>query len=258
MTDYLRHPDYVALLATVCEDPDADLPRLVLADWLDDRGDEASAARSELVRVQCELAAKPRVSGDSVYCRSVHLTGAEAGWVVTGRFGVNTGTGPTPRCRCGNCRLLRRERDLSARHRREWDGEVLAVPLASWHLRYRPRLYDGPTLDADRWLFCRDTLHYARGFVTRLTLPPAALIEYGAALLGAAPIERVVVPDPDGDGSIRVEIDPPGRDDSWRAYFYRGGEPYFEVARWESRAEMAAGVAAVVAVALDLGHLVTG
>ena len=42
-----------ALLAAVRADPDADLPRLVYADHLDDTGD---VDRAEFIRVQCELA----------------------------------------------------------------------------------------------------------------------------------------------------------------------------------------------------------
>ena len=256
---YSESPDYLAILATVCDDPAADLPRLVLADWLGERGDKASAARAAFIRVQCEMAGKPRVSGDFVFCRSVHLTGTEAAWMASGRTGVNTATGPTPRCRCGTCRLLRRERDLLARHRIDWDAEVLAVPLASWHLRYRPRRYGGPTLDSDRWLFSGATLHYSRGFVTRLRLPPAAFIEYGAALLGAAPVERVTLSDPAFVGFLRVEIGPPNSGRGWRAGLHRRGEAdAFDAAGWASRDEMAAGVAAAVAVALDLGHLVAG
>jgi uncharacterized protein (TIGR02996 family) len=45
--------DADSLLAAVLADPDADLPRLVYADWLDERGD---AARAEFIRVQIELA----------------------------------------------------------------------------------------------------------------------------------------------------------------------------------------------------------
>src|SRR5258708_6482639 len=44
-----------AFLAAVREDPAGDTPRLVLADWLEDRGDSTGAARAELIRVQCEL-----------------------------------------------------------------------------------------------------------------------------------------------------------------------------------------------------------
>ena len=52
MTDYLRHPDYLALLRGVCEDPDADLPRLVLADWLDERGGRAGEIHAGFIRTQ--------------------------------------------------------------------------------------------------------------------------------------------------------------------------------------------------------------
>lgn len=51
MTPY-EHPEYVALLAAVRATPDDDLPRLVLADWLEERGEWE---RAEFVRVQCEL-----------------------------------------------------------------------------------------------------------------------------------------------------------------------------------------------------------
>lgn len=45
-----------ALLAAVWAAPHDDLPRLVYADWLDETGDPAKAARAEFIRVQCELA----------------------------------------------------------------------------------------------------------------------------------------------------------------------------------------------------------
>lgn len=45
-----------ALLAAVWANPHDDLPRLVYADWLDETGDPAKAARAEFIRVQCELA----------------------------------------------------------------------------------------------------------------------------------------------------------------------------------------------------------
>lgn len=44
--------DREALLRTVCENPDDDLPRLVFADWLDEH-DEPE--RAEFIRLQCEL-----------------------------------------------------------------------------------------------------------------------------------------------------------------------------------------------------------
>ncbi|GIW82005.1 MAG: hypothetical protein KatS3mg105_3812 [Gemmatales bacterium] len=45
------------LLQAIIEDPDDDMPRLIYADWLEERGD----ARGEFIRVQCSLA---RLSGD--------------------------------------------------------------------------------------------------------------------------------------------------------------------------------------------------
>ena len=49
-----EHPDFKAGLAACRAAPDEDAPRLVLADWLEERGE---SGRAEFVRVQCELAA---------------------------------------------------------------------------------------------------------------------------------------------------------------------------------------------------------
>lgn len=46
--------------------PDDDILRLVYADFLDDRGDEASAAHADLIRVQVKLAALPPNAADAV------------------------------------------------------------------------------------------------------------------------------------------------------------------------------------------------
>lgn len=50
MTNYTSHSDYRAMLAGIRSDPADDLKRLVLADWLDERGE---LERAELIRVQC-------------------------------------------------------------------------------------------------------------------------------------------------------------------------------------------------------------
>src|SRR5437667_9156811 len=44
-----------AFLRTILEQPDADGPRLVFADWLEEHGDP----HAELIRLQCELAHLP-------------------------------------------------------------------------------------------------------------------------------------------------------------------------------------------------------
>ena len=268
MTDYATHPGWLALLRGICDELDADLPRLVAADWLEDRGDKASAARAAFIRVQCEwetlaasYAKEDPLAPRSVGCRNCRNS------LTSDDFT------PTPRCRGEYCRPLRRERDLLARHRIDWDAEVLAVPRVVWRDRDNTFTNRGMSAvgiaamvardrlaDADaRWLFSGATLHYSRGFVSRVTLPPAAFIAYGAALFAAAPVERVTLPDPDGGGFVFFEVEPPGDGRGWRAGFHRRGDAdAFETAEWASRVDMAAGVVAAVAVALDLGHLVAG
>ena len=46
-------PDEFALMQAIRANPADDLPRLVYADYLEERGDESSIARAEFIRVQC-------------------------------------------------------------------------------------------------------------------------------------------------------------------------------------------------------------
>jgi uncharacterized protein (TIGR02996 family) len=45
-----------AFLQDILAHPDDDAPRLIYADWLEERGDAGSVARAEFIRVQCSLA----------------------------------------------------------------------------------------------------------------------------------------------------------------------------------------------------------
>jgi uncharacterized protein (TIGR02996 family) len=49
-------PEVLAFLRDAKDHPEDDTPRLVLADWLDDHGDEADQARAAHLRAQCRLA----------------------------------------------------------------------------------------------------------------------------------------------------------------------------------------------------------
>jgi uncharacterized protein (TIGR02996 family) len=84
--------DEDALLAAVAAAPDDDAPRLVYADWLQERGDEA---RAEYLRVVVTLVHPPEDA--AVVERCVALgEGIDAGWrqAVGGRFEVvMTGSG---------------------------------------------------------------------------------------------------------------------------------------------------------------------
>lgn len=48
----LPSPELVALLRTCKDEPDDDVPRLILADWLEESGD---LPRAEFIRLQCEV-----------------------------------------------------------------------------------------------------------------------------------------------------------------------------------------------------------
>jgi uncharacterized protein (TIGR02996 family) len=50
----MARAELLALLRAVKEEPEEDAPRLVLADWLEENGDEADLARAEFIRLQCE------------------------------------------------------------------------------------------------------------------------------------------------------------------------------------------------------------
>ena len=55
--------DRDALLAGILADPDADLPRLVFADWLEETGHPANCARAEYIRLAIELGEEKLQSG---------------------------------------------------------------------------------------------------------------------------------------------------------------------------------------------------
>jgi uncharacterized protein (TIGR02996 family) len=69
--------DQDALLAAVCDRPDDDTPRLVLADWLDDHGQPERAA---FVRAQVELARTPAWEPFAVECRHRKPEWSDNGW----------------------------------------------------------------------------------------------------------------------------------------------------------------------------------
>lgn len=60
----LHSPDYQALVRAVCETPEDALPRLILADFLDEAG---MAKRARLIRLQLETDGGPQDATDEVY-----------------------------------------------------------------------------------------------------------------------------------------------------------------------------------------------
>src|SRR5436309_13148001 len=75
--------DRDALLAAVLADPEDDLPRLVFADWLEETGHPANAARAAFVRAQVAAERLPPASAEraGLEARAAELFGAYgAGW----------------------------------------------------------------------------------------------------------------------------------------------------------------------------------
>jgi uncharacterized protein (TIGR02996 family) len=70
-------PEVRVFLEDIRAHPDEDTPRLILADWLDDYGDDTDQARAELIRVQCALA-RPRRSPAALRQREGELLAEHA------------------------------------------------------------------------------------------------------------------------------------------------------------------------------------
>lgn len=49
-----------AFIQAILSDPSATAPRLIYADWLEERGDPSFICRAEYLRVECELDALPK------------------------------------------------------------------------------------------------------------------------------------------------------------------------------------------------------
>jgi uncharacterized protein (TIGR02996 family) len=109
-----------AFLQDVLSNPDDVAPRLVFADWLDDRGSDADRDRAEFIRTQCEL---ERIEADD------------------------------PR----RPQLERRTRDLLKQHRAAWTEPLRKAKLGSRYL-FRRGFVEGLQLTADRFVVVAETL----------------------------------------------------------------------------------------------------
>jgi uncharacterized protein (TIGR02996 family) len=142
-----------ALLRGVIECPDDDLPRLVMADYLEENGEGGYA---EFIRLQCELA-RP--------CCRCDDKGTLLGCA---------GDRENPECGCGKLTLRRRERELLKSH---WRGWVSPELLGIWNDHIAER-----TLHARREM-PEHAFHFTRGFVAEITLPAEEFLRVERGLL---------------------------------------------------------------------------
>lgn len=145
-----------ALLQAVLAQSDDDLPRLVLADWLEEHGE---GERAEFIRVQCEIARGPqcRWAGPGTKACGEHNERLPA-------YRVETWCEPCLRHRD----LPQRERQLIADHWRAWVRPAPGHLSASW-----PAVVGGrtSTVEVDGTFF-----DFRRGFVAEVRGTLAALI----------------------------------------------------------------------------------
>jgi uncharacterized protein (TIGR02996 family) len=145
-------------LRAVIADPEDDGPRLVYADWLDERGD---AARAEFIRLQCELSQVETIE---------HDCGEDGEWETTcpacGAYGV-----------VGE--LEGRVVELLDSHGREW---LAAIP---------PGLVPANVgFGSVGQALVRDGT-FRRGFVERISCPWTAFRDNAARLKAATPLREV-------------------------------------------------------------------
>lgn len=119
-----------ALLAAILSSPEDDTPRMIYADWLEERGE---VERADFVRVQCELARTPPLNIICRGCGKDIIVDERVcdGCVCNSPAGVNHGLVPQWVCLCSVCDpeqtgsarwspLRRRERELLEAKEWEW------------------------------------------------------------------------------------------------------------------------------------------
>jgi uncharacterized protein (TIGR02996 family) len=149
-----------ALVAAVVANPDEDTPRLVYADWLQDRGEDD---RAEFIRVQCKIARCQWCGG--------------GGKINSQRACV---------CKDANYPLRRRERELLRSHGAGWLGD-----LSDWRAEAV-----GPTGVAWTVMVGTSAQHvipveFRRGFVEQVTCSAEDWLSHGDAILAEHPVTRV-------------------------------------------------------------------
>lgn len=187
------HPEYLALLAAVLASPRDDLPRLVLADWLEERG---QTDRAVYIRCECEFPVdRPRV------CE-------RTGHPLASR-GVVAPLSRT-RCRCRVCSVVRRSHLASRSHICvEWEGDLRRATTGPWMER------NGGNFNLIPWVDFR----WCRGFPDEVRGSPFDLLHHLPHVLATCPI-RVVRRVVGGRSLDRWEIDPPDQGSGWQVYVY--------------------------------------
>lgn len=154
--------DRAAFLAAIIAEPENDLPRLIYADYLDERGE---SERAEFIRVQCELARLPGCSSCDVSPGIRRYATTDGNWIeddcnVCGGTGLNESDHAIA--------LRRREREL-----------LTPVNAAFWAANLPcPGCEEHGTV-------------WHRGFVSEITCPWSDWQRLASAIMAATPLRKV-------------------------------------------------------------------
>jgi len=182
--------DQSHFLRAILEAPDDDGPRLVYADWLEERGEEA---RAEFIRVQVELARTPDRINEPIELAADRLRGSEFGDLLSAAIGTEfipagfTVARPNPH--------------YAALHRRE--RNLLGVNWVSWAAELAGGIFRPVLLNESGWIqgecarvadddetFVLDCL-FRRGFVEMAVCRWGAWLALADILAATAPIRTV-------------------------------------------------------------------
>lgn len=195
--------DLDALLAGVLVQPDDDNARLVFADFLDDESDNPPCARSEFIRVQCELARMGASATRHRDCDSPRNMGELLGSPML----VHCGS-------CRRCELRAREWEIVENFGYAWCDGLFG---ADWKV-------DGGTKGSDSVSvrFFKGTqrhevgVTFVRGFVGALAVSAQAWLAFADAITAAHPVTAVTLtggqvpwnskPLPEGDSEYYLLI----------------------------------------------------
>ena len=171
--------DRESFLRAIIEAPDDDAPRLVFADWLDERGE---GERAEFIRVQIERAESDHDHAKGGRHSSFIMVDRE--WIASGRIdGCRV-------CDCHWCRLKGRERTLLTGDAVEaWAGDVLGEGVGTCCQDASGRVWDGVWLTAGGVPSVE--FDFRRGFVAEVETAAADWLAHGDAILAAHPVAEV-------------------------------------------------------------------
>lgn len=222
--------DLDALHAAILEQPDEDTPRLAYADLLDERGGVGDRERAAFIRAQIATA---RHGYENMVCERRQV-----------KLSHTRDVGPlfVLRCRCRPCSLSRREYEASKRHVLLWEREA----MRPWWEAFRSAVAAVAIDPLNRY----DPLGemppfpwFRRGFVSRVRLSSEQLRHHGAAIFAANPIEVLTLAD---WPTPHVEIDTPGGDHGWQAYYFahdtHSPSLYNSMNGWDRREDVIPGI----------------